>query len=150
MSATIEQEILVNAPLDAVWRAVTEPEHISRWFSDETDLDAKPGYEGVLTFRDRATKQAMSLPVTVESVAPRHTCTYRWLHPTDATAEEGNSLPVTFTLTANGDGTRLHVAETGLAAMGWSAEQQDAYADEHSQGWIVHLGRLRECLAEAG
>jgi hypothetical protein len=53
MAPTIQQEILIVAPVDVVWRTVTEPEQVSVWFSDEVDLEAKPGYEGVLTFNDR-------------------------------------------------------------------------------------------------
>ncbi len=51
----IEQEILIDAPIDVVWRTVTEPEQISKWFSDGADLAAKPGYEGTLTFGNLGT-----------------------------------------------------------------------------------------------
>jgi uncharacterized protein YndB with AHSA1/START domain len=146
MAPTIEQEILIDAPVDVVWRAVTEPEQISRWFSDEVDLEAKPGYEGALTFNDRAAKQSLTVHVTVQSVEPDRWFSYRWLHPQGAAAGEGNSLLVEFTLTPEGDGTRLRVIETGLERMGWSQEQQDSYVREHTQGWVTHLAHLRDYL----
>jgi uncharacterized protein YndB with AHSA1/START domain len=31
MKATIAQEIVIDAPVEVVWRAVTEPEQVSRW-----------------------------------------------------------------------------------------------------------------------
>jgi len=30
----IETEILIEAPIDIVWRVVTEPDQIKQWFSD--------------------------------------------------------------------------------------------------------------------
>src|SRR4030088_3140376 len=117
MAPSVEQDILIDAPVDVVWRAVTEPEQVSSWFSDEVDLEAKPGYEGVLTFNDRATKQSLSVHVTVESVEQDRSFSYRWLHPQGAAAGEGNSLLVEFTLTPEGEGTRLRVVETGLEHM---------------------------------
>ena len=146
MVPNIEKEMLIDAPVDVVWRAVTEPEQISNWFSDEVDLEAKPGYKGVLTFNDRATKQSLSVHVTVQSVEPDRSFSYRWLHPQGATAGEGNSLLVEFTLTPEGDGTLLRVVETGLERMDWSDEQQDTYRRDHTQGWVTHLAHLRDYL----
>jgi hypothetical protein len=48
--------------------------------SDEVDLEAKPGYEGALTFNDRVTKQSLSVHVTVQAVKPDPSFSYRWLH----------------------------------------------------------------------
>jgi uncharacterized protein YndB with AHSA1/START domain len=146
MALRVEQEILIDAPVDVVWRAVTEPEQVSRWFSDEVDLEAEPGYEGVLTFNDLATKQSQSVHVTVQSVEPERSLSYRWQHPPGAAAGEGNSLLVEFTLTSEGDGTRLRVVETGQERMGWSQEQQDTFVREHNQGWVTYLAHLRDYL----
>ena len=43
---TVRRTIRIAAPVDAVWRAVTEPEHISKWFG-RTVLDGTgPGAQG--------------------------------------------------------------------------------------------------------
>ena len=39
----IEREILIEAPVEVVWEVVTQPEHISGWFSDSVELDLTPG-----------------------------------------------------------------------------------------------------------
>ena len=44
----IEREILIEAPVDVVWDVVTQPEHISRWFSDSVELDLRPGGRALL------------------------------------------------------------------------------------------------------
>jgi uncharacterized protein YndB with AHSA1/START domain len=143
----IEREILIEAPVEVVWRAVTEPDQISSWFSDAADLELKTGYEGTLTFNDRATKQPMTVHVTVQAVETGRTFSYRWLYPDGAEPRDGNSMLVEFTLTAEGETTRLRVVESGLSALGWPDDQKATYAQEHTGGWIAHLDDLREYLA---
>ena len=48
---TIERDIEIEAPVDVVWRTITEPEQIRTWFSDVVELEAQPGAVGTLTFR---------------------------------------------------------------------------------------------------
>jgi uncharacterized protein YndB with AHSA1/START domain len=146
MPTRIEREILIAAPVDVVWRAVTEPAQISRWFADEVDLVPKPGRDGRLTFTQHAAKEPMSVHITVESVEPEQSWSYRWMHPEDAEPREGNSTIVVFTLTPEGDGTRLRVAESGMEHMGWSADEYDSFMKDHTQGWNRHLDRLGEYL----
>ena len=151
MDATVEQEILIDAPVDVVWRAVTEPEHVARWFVDEVDLQATPGYDGSMTFPGRVTEPgtggSRTVRVRVESVEPARSFSCRWLHLPGAPARAGNSLLVTFTLSPEGTGTRLRVVETGLADIGWPEHEQRSYLTEHNHGWATHLGRLRDHLA---
>jgi uncharacterized protein YndB with AHSA1/START domain len=146
MAPAIEQEIWIDAPVDVVWRTVTEPQQVSRWFADEADLTAKPGQDGTLTFTDKATHQRVSAHITVQAVEPDRMFSYRWLHEAGTEPAEGNSVLVEFTLTPENGGTRLRVAETGLERMGWPREQQDTYARDHIEGWVTHLTRLRDLL----
>ena len=48
---TIERDIEIDAPVEVVWRTITEPELIRTWFSDAADVEARPGAVGSLTFR---------------------------------------------------------------------------------------------------
>jgi uncharacterized protein YndB with AHSA1/START domain len=143
----IEREILIDAPVEAVWVVVTRPEHISRWWTDEAEIEARPGGLGVLTFNLRATNRRATVPITVEALEPPHRFAFRWMYPAGAEARPGNSILVEFVLTAEGDGTRLRVAESGLLAMEWPAEAKSSYADEHGTGWDFHLPHLREYAA---
>jgi uncharacterized protein YndB with AHSA1/START domain len=146
---SIERDILIDAPVDVVWRAVTEPTQISTWFAEEAEIDLRPGGEGTLTFVDKAVHRATSLRISVRSVEPHRTFSYRWLHPEGAEAQPGNSLLVEFTLTPEGEGTRLRVTETGLDEMGWPAEDTARYVEEHSEGWIQHLAALSKHAASS-
>jgi uncharacterized protein YndB with AHSA1/START domain len=37
----VERDILIDAPVDTVWRAVAEPDQVSRWFSDAAEIDVR-------------------------------------------------------------------------------------------------------------
>jgi uncharacterized protein YndB with AHSA1/START domain len=139
----IERDILIEAPVDVVWRAVTEPDQIVQWFSDAADIELRAGGEGTLTWDQRATTTAITARISVETVDPPHLFSFRWGHPEGAQAREGNSMLVEFTLTPEGENTRLRVVETGLAELEWPEEQKATYADEHTHGWETHLPNLR-------
>lgn len=147
MVARVEQEIVIDAPVDVVWRTVTDPEQVVRWFADEVDLQATSGYDGSLTLAGRSGAGSRTVRVSVQSVEPRRSLSYRWQHPPGVAARAGNSLLVTFTLIPEGAGTRLRVVETGVEDMGWTPEAQGTYVTEHNHGWATHLGRLRDHLA---
>ena len=144
----IEREILIKAPVDVVWGV--EPEHIAGWFSDTAEIDLRPGGEGTLTFEQRATigRRVVSR-LRVASVDPPRKFAFRWGHPEDAQPGPGNSVLVEFTLTAEGENTRLRVVESGLRGVEWSDERKATYRDEHLSGWEMHLTSLRDYAARA-
>ena len=39
----IRREVVLDAPVDRVWKAVTSPEEVSQWFGDVTEIDLQPG-----------------------------------------------------------------------------------------------------------
>jgi uncharacterized protein YndB with AHSA1/START domain len=148
MIPSIERDILIEAPVDVVWRAVTEPSQISSWFSDAAEVDLRAGGEGTLTWTDRATNKPATACITVQTIEPPHTFAFRWAYAEGVQPREGNSLLVEFTLTPEGENTRLRVIESGLQEMDWAEEQKATYADEHTQGWISHLSDLDAYVAQ--
>ena len=40
----ITREIEIDAPPDVVWAIVTEARHLAGWFSDEAEIDLRPGW----------------------------------------------------------------------------------------------------------
>ena len=141
---TIEREIEIAAPVDVVWRTITEPEQIRTWFSDAVDLEARPGAVGTLTFR-ADTDDPHVVDITVVAADRPHRFSYRWVYPHGARATEANSTLVTFTLTAAGDArTLLRVAETGLDQMDMADDEKRKFVDEHRHGWQVQGDKLRD------
>jgi len=139
----IEREVLIEAPLDVVWAVVTEPQHVGGWFGDSAEIDLRPGGEAVLTWE----KHGSALAV-VEKVEPPHTFSFRWARPLGAAPGEGNSTLVEFSLSAEGESTRLRVVESGFPALDGSEDEKATYAEENTQGWKHELGDLQEYVAK--
>ena len=146
MSTTIdhqvERDILIGAPVEVVWRTVTEPEQMTRWFADEVDLVIEPGAVGHMGFGEQGG------PVVVVAVEPPTRFSFRWNHPAGEDPTPTNSLLVEFTLTPEGDHTRLRVTERALASLDRPDIDKAQYAEEHNHGWGVFLDRLARTVAE--
>ncbi len=141
----IEREVLIEAPVEVVWRTVTEPDQMSLWFADRVELIAEPGAHGFVHFGEQGG------PVVVETVDRPTRFSFRWNHPLDEEPVAGNSMLVEFTLTPEGDErTRLRVVESGHELRDWPDTEKQRYADEHQGGWADFLGRLARVLAERG
>jgi uncharacterized protein YndB with AHSA1/START domain len=93
----IEREILIEAPVEVVWRTITEPDQVSQWFADRVELVVEPGAHGYMEFGDQGG------PVVVEVVDPPTRFSFRWNHHRDEEPVAGNSMLVEFTLTPGGD-----------------------------------------------
>ena len=138
---TISREILIDAPVDVVWRTITEPDQMSQWFADLVELVIEPGARGFMGFGDQGG------PVVVETVDPPNRFSFRWNHPGGEEPVAGNSMLVEFTLTPEGDErTRLRVTESGHEVRDWPDAERQRYADEHREGWGTFLDRLAGVL----
>lgn len=143
----IEREIEIEAPMDVVWRTITEPEQIRRWFSDVAELEPRPGATGTLTFR-QDTDDPLVVGITVVAAERPHRFSFRWSYPPGDLATADNSTLVTFTLTADGDArTVLRVVETGLDQLAWTDDEKQKYVDQHRHGWQVQGDKLRDLFA---
>jgi len=140
----IERDILIEAPVETVWRILTEPDEMVKWFAARIDFAASPGAEGGLTF----STTGRSWTVEVEAVEPPRRFTFRWRPVDDERPPERTSMHVEFTLRAEAGGTRLRVVESGFDGVDWSDEEKARYAEDHGRGWIRCLDQLRALAAE--
>ena len=147
MQTPIGREIFIQAPVDVVWRAITEPDQIVQWFSDEADVELVDGYEGALTFTERGTTEPTVAQITVQAFEPDRSFRYRWAYEPGVVPIEGNSVLVEFVLIAETGGTRLRVVESGLDLLDWPEKQKTDYAADHNRGWAKHIGDLGEYAA---
>lgn len=138
----IERDVMIDAPVEVVWRTITEPEQIRQWFADRVELELEPGGRGLMAFEDRA------FPLVVERLEPPTYFSFRWNHPVGQTPAAGNSTLVEFTLVSEGERTRLRVVESGLELLTWPAADKQHFADDHREGWAMYTQRLARLLAE--
>jgi uncharacterized protein YndB with AHSA1/START domain len=131
----LEREILIDAPPDIVWSVITEPEHLGTWFGDSAEIDLRPGGELLLRWDGTGGR----VQGRVERVEPPRVFSFRWIRD-----EEGNSTLVEFSLSAEGETTRLTVVETGFQELAWPEERKQKDADAHRAGWKQELGELED------
>jgi uncharacterized protein YndB with AHSA1/START domain len=98
----IRKEIVLPAPREEVWEALTEPERLEEWFANDVELDLRPG--GGASFRWSNGEERHA---TVRDVEHERRLVFEW-------DDEGE---VAFTLDDAADGTRLTVVESSPA---WS------------------------------
>jgi uncharacterized protein YndB with AHSA1/START domain len=138
----IEREIVIDAPPSVVWAIVTEAQQLAGWFSDEAEIDLRPGGRMLLTWRGRGTYQGR-----IETVDPPRLFAFRW-QTREGEFTETNSTLVTMTLEAEEAGTRLRVVESGFATLPWPDDRRAWYADENAKGWLAELNELRDYFAQ--
>jgi uncharacterized protein YndB with AHSA1/START domain len=148
---SVECEILIEASPEVVWDVITEPQHISRWFSDAADVAARAGADGALTWRPGGRGGAKDVdaivPIRVMEAKPFHRFSFRWNHPDGATPDDSNSALVEFTLVEEADGTRLRVVESGIDAVTRDEQDKARYLEDHTHGWEKHFRELLEYVA---
>ena len=127
---SVRRTIRIAAPIEKVWTAVTEPEHISKWFGQATFAGRGVGAIGTLSWPGHVS------PVRVEALEEPNLVAYRWSDATEI--EDSNSTVFTFTLESVSGGTQLTVVETGFEK---KADPAAELAD-HRGGWNSELDKL--------
>jgi uncharacterized protein YndB with AHSA1/START domain len=142
---TVRRTIRIAAPIDKVWSAVTEPEHISLWFGQAAFEGEGVGTRGTLSWSDRG-----HVPLRIEAIDAPRMVSYRWSNddalgalPQDV--DDEHSTVFTFTLEPASDGTQLTVVETGFE----TTSDPAANLESHRAGWDFELDEL-VTLLEAG
>ncbi len=141
----VRRTILIAASVEKVWAAVTEPEHISRWFG-RVELDTRRvGAAGAITWPGE-----QPIPLRIEAIDEPRMIAYRWnnddaLDGPPVAFDESTSTVFTFTLVAVAHGTELTVVETGFDATSDPAENMRSHRD----GWDAELDKL-VALLEGG
>ena len=99
--------------------------------------DLRPGAASVLSWEEHG-----SYNIQVEKSEPPRYFSFRWAaRSPGADPGEGNSTLVEFRLIPEGDGTRLHVVESGFRDL---HDEQAEYVRDNTQGWVERSDNLSE------
>lgn len=135
----IERDTLISAPLERVWTLVAQP---AFWVADKASLPGTTAKEGETLIAKNP--EYGDFPVRVEKVQPPTYLAYRWASafPGEELRDDNSTL-VEFTLTEEGDQTRLRVVESGFATIAATDELRSQAVKDNSGGWTEELEALK-------
>jgi uncharacterized protein YndB with AHSA1/START domain len=109
MDDPITREMTVDAPADAVWAALTDPDELAAWFGADAEVDLRLG--GAIRFRWPDGSERRGLVIDLD---PPRRLAFRWreLRAGAAGLAAADATVVTFTLDAGDGGTRVTVTES--------------------------------------
>ncbi|MFI9005797.1 TIGR03618 family F420-dependent PPOX class oxidoreductase [Actinosynnema sp. NPDC053489] len=142
-SDRIEREVVISAPVQQVWAALTEPEHVGRWFGSGAPARIEPRPGGIMHLDHGEHGQ---FPTTIRVIDPPHRFAYLWAaaHPGEV-ATEANATLVEFTVAPHGDGSLVRLVESGFDALDIPEDKREgASFESHAAGWADALEGLRQ------
>jgi uncharacterized protein YndB with AHSA1/START domain len=136
MDDKLVREVTINAPIATVWKVVTNP---SQWFGDKAEIDLKPGGKGVVSWKEYG-----EAPLEIIKLDEPHCFSFAWIAPDEETRETGQRTLVEFTLSEEGESTKLYLTESVYDKQLISDEQKESLFGKHSGGWGYFAGKIKE------
>jgi uncharacterized protein YndB with AHSA1/START domain len=151
-SDCIEKTILLRAPRERVWRALSDSQQFGAWFGVKLDGPFSPGalVRGTIvgTVADpgiaAAQKQFEGVPfeITVDRIEPQTLISFRWhpnaVDPNVDYSHEPTTL-IEFTLKDAPNGTILAVTESGFDRIPLARRAKAFTASEQGWGFVLQL-----------
>lgn len=154
----IEREVLLKAPLDRVWRAISDADEFGQWFGVRFDGPFVPGVSVIGTITPTVVDEDVAeaqQPYAgqadtwqIVAVEPPRRLAFRW-HPygveAGVDAADRPTTVVEFTLEDTPDGVRLRIVESGFEAI--PVERRQSAFEDNSEGWSAQTELVRKYLA---
>jgi uncharacterized protein YndB with AHSA1/START domain len=156
----IEKRVVLRAPLDRVWRAISDAEEFGRWFGVRFDgpfVEGAPVTAAIApTTVDNEVAQRQEPHAGVKStwqivaIEPQRRFAYRW-HPfaidPDVNYDSEPTTLVEFTLSETDDGVLLTITESGFDAI--PLARRSASFEANSEGWAIQTDLVRRYIEDA-
>jgi uncharacterized protein YndB with AHSA1/START domain len=127
----IIKEVLLNAPVSKVWKAITDKTEMKLWYFDLAEFKPEVGFEFQFYAGDEK-KQWLHL-CKVTEVIKEEKLTYSWRYD----GYSGNSY-VTFELFPEGNRTKLKLTHKGLET--FPADVKELGRENFEEGWNQIIG----------
>jgi uncharacterized protein YndB with AHSA1/START domain len=136
----IIKEVLLNAPVSRVWKALTDKDEMRQWYFNLAEFRPEPGFE--FSFVAGTEEKKYLHLCRIKEVIPEKKISYSWKYD----GYPGNSL-VTFELFRDGSRTRLKLTHEGVES--FSTENPDLAKENFIAGWSDIIGRSIKEFVEA-
>lgn len=155
----IVKHILLNAPRERVWRAISDHKQFGAWFGMAFDAPFAPGAKitGKLVptqvdpevAKSQEPYAGMAFDFTIDRIEPMDLFSFRW-HPyavdPDADYSKEPMTLIVFELKDEAGGTRLTITESGFDKIPL-ARRAEAFAANEG-GWEAQTQLIRKYLAQ--
>ncbi|HMC57597.1 MAG TPA: SRPBCC family protein [Candidatus Solibacter sp.] len=146
----IEKQILLRAPCERVWQAITNIGEFAKWFGVKAEGSFTPGARVHMISTHRSA-EGQSFYVFVEEMEPPRKFSWRW-HPgmKDAGVDYHTepTTVVVFLLEEVEGGTLLTVTESGFHHI--SLARRAAVFQMNTGGWEFQLKQIEQHVSQAG
>ena len=126
-------ERIYNAPVEKVWKAITDKDEMKQWYFDLSEFKAVPGFEFRFTGEGHKGEKYLHLCKITDVIANKKLA-YSWRYE----GFEGISF-VTFELFDEAGKTRLKLTHEGLES--FPANNPDFAKESFAEGWTYIIGK---------
>jgi uncharacterized protein YndB with AHSA1/START domain len=124
-------ERIFNAPVERVWKAITDKKEMKHWYFDLSEFRPETGFE--FSFKGGTDEKVYVHLCKITEVIPFKKISYTWRYE----GYEGNSH-VIFELFEEGDKTRLRLTHEGLET--FPETNADLAKENFIEGWNQIIG----------
>ena len=124
-AAPIVKEVLLNAPITRVWKAITDKNEMKNWYFDLPEFEPTVG-SAFQFYGENEGRKFLHL-CEVKEVIVNQKISYTWMY-------EGQNIEtlVSFELFPEGEQTRLKLTHTGVEKL---PQDRDFAKSNFEQGW---------------
>jgi uncharacterized protein YndB with AHSA1/START domain len=154
----IEKRVLLRAPLDRVWRAISDAEEFGRWFGVRFDgpfvagASVTAAITGTTVDDEVAKRQEPHAGAKstwqIVAIEPLRRFAYRWhpfaVEPGPKSKQDYDREPTTlveFSLSETPDGVLLTITESGFDAI--PEARRSASFEANAEGWAIQTDLVR-------
>jgi uncharacterized protein YndB with AHSA1/START domain len=139
----IDKKILLRAPKERIWRAITDAAQFGEWFGVRLEGSFKAG-ETIRGKLAPAGYEHLTMEMMIERIDPEDSFSYRWhpyaIDPKVDYSGEPTTL-VEFRLQDAPDGTMLTIVESGFDGIP-AARRAEAYRMDE-EGWTAQVKNIQ-------
>jgi uncharacterized protein YndB with AHSA1/START domain len=134
-SSTIVKEVIINAPLSKVWKAITEPGQIEKWLMPPENFKLEEGNEFTMTGRNKE-KTVIPHFCKIIEIIPEKKLSYTW-----AVEDMLSETLVTYELEEQDGNTKLTLSHSGWDKV--TLIKPGATRNDYNGGWASVLPGLK-------
>jgi uncharacterized protein YndB with AHSA1/START domain len=144
----IEKQIVLKAPVERVWHALTDTAEFGNWFRVKLSGKFVPG-QSIAGAVLHPGYEHVTWTATIERMVPYRQFAWRWHpHAIDSNKDYSHepSTLVLFELSEVPGGTRLLVTESGFD--GIPLERRETAYRGNSEGWSIQMGNIERHVSK--